>query len=137
MSKKEKPVYAFIRKGNALVPDMEFDLAALDGIANGERVRLDIKQFRSNPRLRAYWAMLKDVLDATECARNVVAFHEALKLELGVHELVKVGKMTIAIPGSISFDKMTEGEMIEWFNIVVKYIAENFGIDVADLRRAA
>ena len=128
MAKKpEKPVYAFRRRGNALVPDMDMDARALEGIAEGQLVRADIKEFRSLPRLRAYWAMLDEVVAATECAASAERLHEAMKLELGIVDLVKVGTMTVAIPGSIAFDKFTEAEMAEYFRIAEKWLAEKYG----------
>lgn len=130
MAKKpEKPVYAFIRQGNALVPELEMDRRALEGIGQGQRVRVEIKEFRSAPRLRAYWAMLHDVVAATECAPSAERLHEAMKLELGIVDLVKVGTMTVAIPGSIAFDKMTEAEMVEWFRISERFLAEKYGYE--------
>jgi len=132
MAKKpEKPVYAFIRQGNALVPELEFDQRALAGIENGQRVRVDIKEFRSVPRLRAYWMMLHEVVAATECAPSAERLHEAMKLELGIVDLVKVGNMTVAIPGSIAFDKFTESEMVEWFRIAERFLAEKYGYEPA------
>ena len=137
MAKKpERPVYAFRRKGNSLVPDMDFDLRALDGVANGQMVRVDIKEFRSLPRMRAYWAMLHEVVEATGCAPSAERLHEAMKLELGIVDLVKVGKLTAAIPGSIAFDKMTEAEMTEFFRIAEGWLAETYGW-VPERERAA
>ena len=65
----DKPVYSFVRKGNALWPELEYDAHALDGIAQGQRVRVDIKEWRNVERLRAYWAMLHDVVAATGANR--------------------------------------------------------------------
>ena len=127
MAKKpERPVYAFIRKGGALVPEMEYDTRALEGINQGQRVRVEVKEFRNLGRLRAYWAMLHEVVQATECAASAEQLHEAMKLELGIVELVKVGHLTVAIPGSIAFDKMTEPEMVEWFRIAEKWLADKY-----------
>jgi len=124
--KPEKPVYAFIRKGGALVPEMEYDARALEGISQGQRVRIEVKEFRNLGRLRAYWAMLHEVVQSTECAASAEQLHEAMKLELGIVELVKVGHLTVAIPGSIAFDKMTEPEMVDWFRIAEKWLAEKY-----------
>lgn len=127
MSKKrEKAVYAFIRKGSGLVPEMEYDARALEGISQGQRVRIEVKEFRNLGRLRAYWAMLHEVVQATECAASAEQLHEAMKLELGIVELVKVGHLTVAIPGSIAFDKMSEPEMVEWFRIAEKWLADKY-----------
>ncbi len=127
MAKKEKPTYAFVRQGNRLVPEMDFDTHALDGIAQGERVKVNIGQFRNNPRLRAYWQMLQDVLDATDCAPSAEKLHEVIKLETGHVDLVRVGTMTVAIPGSIAFDKISEAEMVKFFREAEMFLARHYG----------
>lgn len=126
--KSEKPVYAFQRVKNALVPEMSFDLAALDGIAQGERVRVEIKQYRNSGRNRAYWSVLSDVVAA--CGLNLTPekLHEVLKLENGVIELIRLPTgMTVAIPGSISFERMTESEFVDFFRKAEEWLATTYG----------
>lgn len=126
--KSEKPIYAFQRVKNALVPEMSFDLAALDGIAQGERVRVEIKQYRNSGRNRAYWSVLSDVVAA--CGLNLTPekLHEVLKLENGVIELIRLPTgMTVAIPGSISFERMTEQEFIDFFRKAEEWLATTYG----------
>ncbi len=129
MAKKpEKPVYAFVRRGNALVPEMAHDLRALDGIAQGQRVRLEIKEWRNVDRHRAYWAMLGDVVSATDCALSPERLHEVLKLETGVVDLVQLPTgYKVAIPGSIAFDKMSEAEFIAFFGRAQEWLAATYG----------
>lgn len=129
MAKKpEKPVYAFVRRGNALVPEMAHDLRALEGIAQGQRVKLDIKEWRNLDRLRAYWAMLGDVIDATDSALSVGRLHKVLKLEIGVVDLVQLPTgYKVAIPGSIAFDKMSEAEFIAFFGRAQEWLAATYG----------
>jgi len=126
--KKDTPVYSFIRKGSALVPEMEYDARALDGIAQGQRVRLDIKEFRNADRNRAYWAMLHEVVAATEAALTPEKLHEVIKLETGHVDLVRLPTgMTVALPGSIAFDKITEPEFIAFFQAAERWLAQNYG----------
>lgn len=129
MTKKpEKPVFAFVRRGNALVPEMAFDARALEGIAQGERVRFEIRQWRNVDRHRAYWAMLSDVIAATECALSPERLHEVIKLETGVVEFVRLPNgMKVALPGSISFDKMAEREFVAFFQAAERWLAETYG----------
>lgn len=129
MAKKpEKPVYAFIRRGNYLVPEMEYDLHALDGVAQGQRVRLEVKEWRNLDRHRAYWATLHDVIDATDCALSPERLHEVLKLETGAVDLIRLPNgMTVAIPGSISFDKMGEDEFVAFFKRAEEWLASTYG----------
>lgn len=126
--KPERAVYAFRRKGNALLPDMEFDLRALDGVADGELVRIEVKQFRNVARHRGYWAMLADVVAATECALTPERLHDVLKLETGVVDVVRLPNgMKVMLPGSISFEKMTEAEFIAFFQRAEQWLAETYG----------
>ena len=129
MAKKpEKPVFAFIRKGRALVPEMVHDERALAGIAEGERVRVDIRQWRNLGRHKAYWSMLSDVVEATNCSLTPERLHEVLKLETGVVDLIRLPNgMTVAIPGSISFDKMLEPEFVAFFQAAEAWLAETYG----------
>lgn len=128
-AKPEKSVYAFVRRGNALVPEMAYDIRALDGIANGQRVNVAIKEWRNLDRLRAYWSMLHDVVDATG-ANNLTAekIHEVLKLENGVVDLIRLPTgMTVAIPGSIALDKMDEPDFIEFFRKAEAWLSRTYG----------
>lgn len=128
MSKREKPVYGFVRKGNALVPAMEFDMAALDSIRNGELVKVEIKQFRNVPRHRAYWAMVQEVVDGYGLNYSADRLHEIIKLETGVVDLVRLPDgLKVQLPGSISFDKMSEAEFQAFFNKAEKWLAETYG----------
>ena len=128
MSKREKPVYGFVRKGNPLVPAMEFDMAALDGVAQGELVNIEIKQFRNTSRLRAYFAILREVINACDLPYTKEKLHEILKLQNGVIDPVTLPSgLTIAIPGSISFDKMSEAEFQSFFKKAEKWLAETYG----------
>lgn len=136
--KQDKPVYAFVRKGNALVPEMEFDARALDGIKQGQRVRIEIKEWRNLDRHRAYWAMLHEVVAATECALTPERLHDVIKLEAGLIEHVRLpnGYM-VALPGSIAFDKVSEAEFIAFFNAAERWLAETYGWVPDRDRRAA
>jgi len=128
MSKREKPVYGFVRKGNSFVPAMEFDMAALDGVAQGELVYIEIKQFRNTSRLRAYFAILREVINACDLPYTKEKLHEILKLQNGVIDPVTLPSgLTIAIPGSISFDKMSEAEFQSFFKKAEKWLAETYG----------
>jgi hypothetical protein len=127
--KPEKPVYSFIRKGNTLAPEMNYDLRALDGVANGQRVRIEVKEWRNLDRLRAYWSMLHDVVAATG-ANGLTAerLHEVAKLQNGCVDVVLLPNGTpIAIPASIALDKMSEPEFIAFFQKVEEWLARTYG----------
>ncbi len=134
--KPEKPVYSFIRKGNALMPEMAYDLRALDGVANGQRVRIEVKEWRNSSRLRAYWSMLHDAVAATGSSVSAERLHEVIKLETGLVDLVRLPNgMTVAIPASVAFDKMSEPEFIAFFQSAEEFLARVYGF-VSEARAA-
>ena len=129
MAKKpDKPVYSFLRKGNVLVPEMDYDLRALDGVANGQRVRVEIKEWRNLDRLRAYWSLLHEAVEATGKSITAEKLHEVIKLETGLVDLIRLPNgMTVAIPTSIALDKMSEPEFIAYFQSAEAWLAETYG----------
>lgn len=128
MNKRERPTYRFIRRGMTLRPAMEYDCAALEGVAHNEEVTVHITQGRFNPRLRAYWAMLRDCVDATGCAPSKEALHEAVKLHTGHGVPVRLSDGTeLLVPGSIAFDAMSEQEFVRFFRAAEEWLAREFG----------
>lgn len=138
MAKKpEKPVYSFVRKGNVLVPEMEYDLRALDGVANGQRVRVDIKEWRNLDRLKAYWSLLHEAVQATGRSIAAEKLHEVIKLETGLVDLIRLPNgMTVAIPASIALDKMSEPEFVAYFQSAEEWLARVYGF-ASERERAA
>ncbi|TRD03828.1 hypothetical protein FJV76_14430 [Mesorhizobium sp. WSM4303] len=135
--KSEKPVYSFIRKGNGLFPEMAYDLRALDGVANGQRVRLDIREWRNLDRLKAYWSLLHDAVEATGKTLSAEKLHEVIKLETGLVDLIRLPNgMTVAIPASVALDKMSEPEFIAYFQSAEEWLARVYGF-VSEREQAA
>lgn len=125
--KETRPIY-LVRKGLSLVPELDMDADAISAIPHGRSVRVEIRQQRSHERLRAYWKMLSEVVAATGCAPSPEKLHEVVKLETGHVDLVRLGNgMTVAIPGSIAFDKMTETEMVGFFQAAQEWLGRQYG----------
>ena len=127
--RKETPVYAFIRRGNGLFPEMDYDSRALDGIAQGQKVQLLLKEWRNVERLRAYWAMLHDVVAATGANRlTAERLHEVAKLQNGCVDVILLPNGTpVAVPSSIALDKMSEPEFVAFFQKVEEWLSETYG----------
>lgn len=126
--KKDKPVYSFTWDGLALRPDMEYDRQALAGFNKGDKVRLDVKHWRNLDRLKAYWALLHDVIQATDCASHPTALHSYLKQELGLVDYVRELDGTVKkVEGSIAIESMGEAEFIAFFQNVERLVAERLG----------
>lgn len=124
----EKPVYSFIRKGNALVPEMEYDVQALDGVAQGQRIRVDIRQWRNLDRLRAYWATLQDCINATGCAPSKEALDAYIRPAVGFVSAIRLasGHM-VGVPRPINTRECDEPEMIAFFRAAEELLAREFG----------
>lgn len=128
MSKKDKPIYGFVRKGNYLIPEMDMDLEALQGVQQGQRVIVDIKHGRNTGRHRAYWKVLHECVEATGCAPNISVLHNAVKLHTGLVEHVQLkGGITIAVPSSTAFEKLSEDEFIKYFIRAEEWLAFEYG----------
>ncbi|RVQ09711.1 hypothetical protein CN067_34365 [Sinorhizobium meliloti] len=129
MAKKpEKPVYAFIRHGNSLRPEMQYDMQALDGIEQGQRVKLEIKQWRNLDRLKAYWATLQDCVDATGCAPSKEALDAYIRPAVNFVDTVRLANgFMVGIPRAINTRQCDEPEMIAFFNAATELLARDFG----------
>lgn len=124
----EKPVYAFIRRGNSLVPEMQYDLQALDGIENGQRVKLEIKQWRNLDRLKAYWATLQDCIDATGCAPSKEALDQYIRPAVNFVDTIRLANgFLVGVPRAINTRECDEPEMIAFFNAATELLAREFG----------
>ncbi len=134
----EKPVYAFIRKGNALIPEMAYDLQALDGVAHGQRVRVDVKQWRNLDRLRAYWATLQDCIDATGCAVSKEALDAYIRPAVNFVDTIRLANgHLVGIPRAINTRECDEPEMIAFFLAVEELLAKDFGFVIEKKEKAA
>lgn len=124
----DKPIYAFRRKGNSLVPEYEYDAGALVNVRENDVVRVEIKQFRQAAALRAYWKVLHDCIKSTECAPTVEALHRTIKLAVGLVDHIKLKDGTVmVVPASISIAAMDEPTFRAYFQVAEKWLAENIG----------
>lgn len=129
MAKKtDKPLYAFVRRGNALLPDMEYDIHALDGIEQGQKVRLEVKQWRNMDRLKAYWCTLQDCVDATGCAPSKEALDAFVRPAVRYVDTIRLasGHM-VGVPRAINTRDCEEPEMIAFFEAANELLAREFG----------
>lgn len=124
----EKPVYAFIRRGNSLVPEMQYDLQALDGVEQGQRVKVDVKQWRNLDRLKAYWATLQDCIDATGCSPSKEALDAYIRPAVKFVDTIRLANgFLVGVPRPINTRECDEPEMIAFFNAATELLARDFG----------
>lgn len=129
----EKPVYAFIRRGNALIPEMQYDLQALDGVEQGQRVKVDVKQWRNLDRLKAYWATLQDCIDATGCSPSKEALDAYIRPAVKFVDTIRLANgFLVGVPRPINTRECDEPEMIAFFNAATELLARDFGYVVPE-----
>ena len=133
----DKPVYAFTRRGDGLFPDMEYDAQALSGIAQGQRVKLELKQWRNLDRLRAYWATLQDCVNATGCAPSKEALDAYVRPAVGFVDVIRLASgHFVGVGRPINTRECDEPEMIAFFQSVEQLLAKDFGF-VSEQKSAA
>lgn len=136
MSGDVKPIYCIVR-GSGMFPEMKADAEAMAELPQGNRVVVTVKTPRNHARLRAYWAMLRDVVNATECAPTPDALHQLIKMETGFVDTIRDAKgRPYAVPASIALDKMDEATFVKFMANAERWIAESLGVDIAELRKA-
>jgi hypothetical protein len=129
--------YLFLRSdGEKLWPRSRFDGALLAKFRRDVPLEAQLKERRSLPRHRLYFAVLQAVVDATGKWSNVEIMHEAVKMHLGYFEMVADlhGELR-ARPKSTSFAKMDEAEFREYFSAAMLAITTEVlpGMTVDDL----
>ncbi|SDQ98510.1 Protein of unknown function [Rhizobiales bacterium GAS113] len=129
--------HLFLRSdGQALWPRARFDLALLGKFRRDVPLEAEIKERRSLPRHRLYWAVLQAVVDATGKWTSAEIMHEAVKMHLGYFEMVAdLNGELRSRPKSTSFGKMDEVEFREYFNAAMLAITTEVlpGMTIEDL----
>lgn len=132
----EKPVYAFIRRGDVLIPEMAYDLQALDGVEQGQRVKVEVKQWRNLDRLKAYWATLQDCIDATGCSPSKEALDAYIRPAVKFVDTIRLANgFLVGVPRPINTRECDEPEMIAFFNAATELLARDFGYVVPEPQR--
>jgi len=132
-----QPLY-FRKELGKLVPADDTAQAALAKIKLGADVQLEIKRPRNIAHHRKFWALANLVADNQEhyeTAEQVVA---ALKAATGHCDWLPMRdkKHMVAIPRSIAFHKMDQGEFAAFYDKCIDVVASHFlpGVDSAALR---
>ena len=111
MSKSERPPIYAVKRNGGLYGEFEMDRQAIEDLPNA-RIKVTLSTGRSPSRLRWYWAFLKKVIDATDCAPDVEALHAVVKMETGYTVPVKLKNFVVLVPRSVSFASMQEEEFM-------------------------
>lgn len=125
---------------NGLTPCEKRGEDALERIANGDIVSVEIKRPRNVQHHRLYWALVGLVHDNLDHARYPTPedVSDHIKIAAGLRKRIELPSGEVGyIPGSIAFHKMDQTEFNEFYDRVCDLIALHFlpGVNTDDLRR--
>lgn len=119
-------------EGNHLVPSHSSDAEMLAMMDRSKDVEVTIKQRRSLPAMRRYWAILSECVAAMDDARWPTAekLHDALKLATGyVETFHTLDGLAVIRADSIAFSRMDNAEFRGFQARAFRVINEKFGFD--------
>lgn len=128
MAKNEHPPIYVMRRGDSLIGEMEADREWIRQQPHDQRIKVMLHGGRSPQKLRFYWSFLGKVVKATQCAPSSETLHDVVKLHTGFVVPVMVKGFTVAVPKSISFASMSEGEFDAFLESAIEFIASSYGI---------
>lgn len=118
------------KRGGALYPVAAYDAERLDDLQAGVDIEVTIKQRRSSPQHRLYWATLANVVAATGKWPSAASLHKLLKMELGVTQIMlRLNGEPVVVPDSTAFARMDQAEFQRYFNAAMALLAEATGVD--------
>ena len=104
--------------------------------ALGTVLRVELKKPRNLRHHRLYWAMLALICDNLDAVRPET-LHDLIKLRTGCVHVVRTARGTVALPGSIAFERMDQAAFRDFFDRAVDVIVTDVipGLDRDDLTR--
>lgn len=106
--------------GAAFRPRTRLDARMCERFGQDRPLEAVVKERRSEPKNRLYWAVLQAVVDATGKWPTSEALHWALKIKLGyIEEIAAVDGKVLIRPRSTSFGKMGEQDFRTYFDAAI------------------
>lgn len=119
--------------GAVLRPRSGYDLQIItERYKPGSTLRGKFSQVRSKNQHDLYWAVLREIVEATGRWHSADDLHEAIKFRLRMVRGIEMlgGFGTRYITQSINFSAMDQGEFNRFFDHAKLVISEDTGIDV-------
>ncbi len=122
-SQDSLPIRMF-RSGDGLLPSNRYAAQRLNEIPQTTRVEIVLRRKRSRPHNAKYWALLHEVVKASEKYPTAEHLHRALLMALGyTSELIMLDGKVVVVPDSTAFSKMAQGTFDEYWTKVVALLA--------------
>lgn len=121
-----------VRSGDALKAADVDSAAIFARLKFGKPLLCEVKEPRSGPAHRFYWALCQRVGNAVGISPDNVS--DLLKLETGHCEIIKTRKYgEVRIPKSISYSRMEDAEFREFIDKCIVVIETEWGITRHDI----
>lgn len=126
-----------VRRDGHLVPAAEYDYQTIQRFPENKPLRVDVRQPRSLPHHRFFFAALQKVCEATGLWDDVEDLLWAIKFHMKMFDEVVIsadGKVTLR-PRSIAWDKMDQAEFRAFADRAFEVIATDIcpGLDAIAL----
>ena len=127
------------RTRNGLSPASPFDAEELERVPVGATVEILMKQRRSLPHHRFFFATLSRLVQAGAVPFNTTdEFLDALKMSCGITQLRQsIGGAPYYVPGSISFAAKDEPAFKAFKDRAFALIAHHYGVNPDEVLEAA
>jgi hypothetical protein len=121
------------RTPTGLAPASPLDSEELDRISQGATVEVTVRQRRSNPHHRFFFATMSRLVQSGAVPfSSTEELVDALKVSCGVTKLQQsVGGAPYILPGSISYAAKDEPAFREFREKAFALIAQHYGVDCA------
>lgn len=131
--------YIFEWDGRYLVPASPHDVERLQKYKPGQQLKADkLVKPRSLPMQGKYWACLAEVVAATEIVPTSEHLHDLIKMKTGyvTPAVLKNGEVCW-IADSTAFDKMDDGQFLEFIKNADRWCLETLGVPLMRESEAA
>lgn len=122
--------YALRTEDKGIVPEMAMDADLMADIPYAKRMKVSVSFPRNRKRDGLYWAVLREVVRATERWPSDKHLHEDLLITLGYWvKVVSLSGDIRLMRDSTAHDKMTDPEFSAYFNRAMALLAQEIGYD--------
>lgn len=120
------------RTANVLSPDGDESIVELSKLPFGKPLRVEVKQPRSGPQHRLYWALCQRIGNAVGADPENIS--DLIKIETGHCEVVKSAKYgEIRLPRSIAYANMDQISFQDFVSKAIDVICNNWGMQRKDV----
>jgi hypothetical protein len=120
----------FVKTSSTLAsPAYDDDKEKFDKLKTGDIFKATVKKVRNPKFHRKYFALINMLFDNQSRFENKEKLRDYLTIKAGFYDETFTDVGILLTPKSISFDKMDDYEFGELFDITLKVIEKEFGID--------